>query len=71
MLALALDAARATGGLVTPAVGGAVLAAGYDRDFAALPQDGAAGRAGGVPSLDSLSAARPDAACAPSRSSST
>ena len=34
MLSLAFDAARATGGLVTPAVGGALLAAGYDRDFA-------------------------------------
>ena len=33
MLAIALDAAQATDGLVTPAVGGAVLAAGYDRDF--------------------------------------
>ena len=52
---LALDAARATGGLVTPAVGGAVLAAGYDRDFAALPLDGD-GRSSRrrVPSLDSL-----------------
>ena len=55
MLALALDAARATGGLVTPAVGAAVVAAGYDRDFAALAQDGAAVDAAPVPSLDTLS----------------
>jgi thiamine biosynthesis lipoprotein len=40
MLSLALDAASATGGLVTPAVGGAITAAGYDRDFADLPLDG-------------------------------
>ena len=40
MLSLALDAARATDGLVSPAVGGAVIAAGYDRDFAQLPPDG-------------------------------
>ena len=39
MLSLSLDAASATGGLVTPAVGGAITAAGYDRDFAALPLD--------------------------------
>jgi FAD:protein FMN transferase len=39
MLTLSLDAARATGGLVTPAVGGAILAAGYDRDFSRLPRD--------------------------------
>jgi thiamine biosynthesis lipoprotein len=37
MLCLALGASRATGGLVTPAVGAALLAAGYDRDFDALP----------------------------------
>lgn len=37
MLTLALDAARATGGLVTPTVGGAVVNAGYDRDFATHP----------------------------------
>ena len=55
MLAAALDAAHATGGLVTPAVGGAVLAAGYDRDFPALPADGIAVDPAVVPSLDSLS----------------
>jgi len=55
MLDLALGAARATGGLVTPAVGGALLAAGYDRDFASLPLDGDAVEPVGVPSLESLS----------------
>jgi FAD:protein FMN transferase len=37
MVTLALDAARATGGLVTPTVGAALLNAGYDRDFSCLP----------------------------------
>jgi len=55
MLAAAFDAARATGGLVPPAVGGALLAAGYDRDFPALPGDGTAVDPALVPSLDSLS----------------
>jgi FAD:protein FMN transferase len=41
---IALDAARSTGGLVDPTLGGAIEAAGYDRDFAALPDDGALGR---------------------------
>lgn len=36
---LALDAARRTGGLVDPTVGAGVIAAGYDRDFDALPDD--------------------------------
>ncbi|HEU4973999.1 MAG TPA: FAD:protein FMN transferase [Baekduia sp.] len=36
----ALHAARRTGGLVDPTVGAAVIAAGYDRDFDALPADG-------------------------------
>ena len=50
MLAAAIDAARATDGLVTPSVGGAVLAAGYDRDFSALNDDGPAGaRRGALP----------------------
>jgi thiamine biosynthesis lipoprotein len=40
MLSLAIGAARATGGLVTPAVGAALLASGYDRDFAELPPCG-------------------------------
>jgi thiamine biosynthesis lipoprotein len=39
MLALSLDAACATDGLVTPCVGGAVIAAGYDRDFPRLSLD--------------------------------
>jgi thiamine biosynthesis lipoprotein len=39
MLAAALAAARATSGLVTPAVGAAVVAAGYDRDFEELAED--------------------------------
>ena len=39
MLALALDAARETDGLVDPRVGGALEAAGYDRDFSALEAD--------------------------------
>ena len=55
MLALALGAARATGGLVTPAVGHALLAAGYDRDFASLPLDGDAVVPARVPSLETLS----------------
>jgi thiamine biosynthesis lipoprotein len=55
MLLLAIDAARATGGLVTPAVGGAVLRAGYDRDLAALPADGEPVEPARTPSLDSLS----------------
>jgi thiamine biosynthesis lipoprotein len=35
----ALNAARRTGGLVDPTVGAGVIAAGYDRDFDALPDD--------------------------------
>jgi thiamine biosynthesis lipoprotein len=54
MLSLALDAASATGGLVTPAVGGAITAAGYDRDFADLPLDGEAVGPVAVHSLTSL-----------------
>jgi thiamine biosynthesis lipoprotein len=49
-LRTALDAARSTGGLVTPTLGAAVEAAGYDRDFAALPSDGAL--AGAPPASD-------------------
>jgi thiamine biosynthesis lipoprotein len=51
MLTLALDAAHATGGLVTPAVGGALVGAGYDRDFASLPLDGDAVEPAPIPSL--------------------
>jgi thiamine biosynthesis lipoprotein len=36
---VALEAARRSGGLVDPTIGAAVVAAGYDRDFAALPSD--------------------------------
>ena len=38
-VAVALAAAEWTGGLVDPTVGGALVGLGYDRDFAALPQD--------------------------------
>jgi thiamine biosynthesis lipoprotein len=55
MLSLALDAAHATDGLVTPAVGGAVLAAGYDRDFSLLSPDGEPVEPAAVPPLSSLS----------------
>jgi thiamine biosynthesis lipoprotein len=54
MLSLALDAARATGGLVTPAAGGALIAAGYDRDFPRLPLDGVAVEPARVPSFHTL-----------------
>ena len=39
MLGLALRVAQATDGLVTPAVGAAIEAAGYDRDFDLLPPE--------------------------------
>src|SRR5471030_2054105 len=55
MLSLALDAASATGGLVTPAVGGAIIAAGYDRDFVDLPSEGGPVEPVAIHSLDSLS----------------
>lgn len=55
MLSLSLDAARATDGLVTPAVGGALLAAGYDRDFLRLPLDVGAVEPAAVPSWTMLS----------------
>jgi FAD:protein FMN transferase len=55
MLSLSLDAARATDGLVTPAVGGAILAAGYDRDFVLLPRDVGAAVPAAVPSWQSIS----------------
>ena len=54
MLSLALDAAHATGGLVTPAAGGALVGAGYDRDYASLPLDGVAVEPVPVPSLLTL-----------------
>ena len=40
-IAVALAAARWTGGLVDPTVGNALAALGYDRDFAAIRRDGA------------------------------
>jgi FAD:protein FMN transferase len=39
VLCVALDAAADTAGLVDPTLGGALLAAGYDRDFAELTDD--------------------------------
>jgi thiamine biosynthesis lipoprotein len=55
MLCLALDAARATGGLVTPAAGLALVAAGYDRDFDGLPSDEVAVAPAQVPPLGAIS----------------
>jgi thiamine biosynthesis lipoprotein len=46
-LGVALRAARLTEGAVTPTVGGAMVALGYDRDFAVLPPD----RPGPLPPL--------------------
>src|SRR5262249_49543958 len=54
MLDLALRAARATDGLVTPAVGAAVEAAGYDDDFHWLAADGPPSPSVAVPDLDAL-----------------
>jgi len=55
MLNLSLDAARATDGLVTPTVGSAILAAGYDRDFDRLPPDVGAAVPAAIPSWHSIS----------------
>jgi FAD:protein FMN transferase len=55
MLGHALGAARSTGGLVTPAVGAAVVGAGYDTDFDRLPADGPPVRPVPVPPLAALS----------------
>jgi FAD:protein FMN transferase len=46
MLSLALAAARETEGLVDPTLGSALVAAGYDADFAMLRDDGETRRAG-------------------------
>jgi thiamine biosynthesis lipoprotein len=54
MLSLALRAAEATEGRVTPAVGAAVEAAGYDTDFDLLPADGEPAPAEDVPDLEAL-----------------
>lgn len=56
---LALEAREATGGLFDPTVHDAVVAAGYDRPFAALPRDAAAAvgsdvRCGGDVYVDGL-----------------
>jgi thiamine biosynthesis lipoprotein len=48
-VSVALEAARATGGLVDPTVGAGMLAAGYDRDFALLAHDGPAAPATPAP----------------------
>ena len=55
MLGHALGAARSTGGLVTPTVGAAVTAAGYDSDFDELPEDGPSVSAVRVPPTAALS----------------
>ncbi len=55
ILSLSIDAARATDGLVTPTVGSAIVAAGYDRDFARLPSDVGAVIPAAVPSWHSVS----------------
>ena len=54
MLDLALRVANATDGLVTPAVGAAIVAAGYDRDFDLLPGDGEPGVEATVTDLAAL-----------------
>ena len=54
-LAVALRAARLTGGLVDPTVGAAVCSLGYDRDFAAVT-DGESGSAVPAPGCWSTSA---------------
>jgi thiamine biosynthesis lipoprotein len=53
-LATALRAARVSGGAVDPTIGAALAAAGYDRDFAALPADGPAVRARPAPGWRTL-----------------
>jgi thiamine biosynthesis lipoprotein len=55
MLELALGAARATDGVVTPLVGAALLAAGYDCDFDALVDSDEPAVRADVPSIDALS----------------
>jgi thiamine biosynthesis lipoprotein len=53
-IAVALAAARWTGGLVDPTVGGALSALGYDRDFVAIQQGGALPRPARVPGWESV-----------------
>jgi thiamine biosynthesis lipoprotein ApbE len=54
MLTLALGAASASGGRFTPAAGGAIIAAGHDRDFADLPLDGDAVEPAAIHSVASI-----------------
>jgi thiamine biosynthesis lipoprotein ApbE len=53
-IAIALTAARWTGGLVDPTVGGALESLGYDRDFAAVRPRGAVPKAARVPGWQSV-----------------
>jgi len=53
-IAVALTAARWTGGLVDPTVGGPLSALGYDRDFVAIQQGGALPRPARVPGWESV-----------------
>jgi thiamine biosynthesis lipoprotein len=55
MLGLALEAARVTDGIVTPTLGAALVAAGYDRDFDELTESEELAVATAVPSIDALS----------------
>jgi thiamine biosynthesis lipoprotein len=55
MLGLSLDAARATDGLSTPTVGGAIVAAGSDRDVDRHPADVGAVEPAPVPSFHAVS----------------
>ncbi len=55
MIDLSLDAARATDGLISPCVGGAIVAAGYDRDFSRLPRDVGAVEPAAVPPWTAMS----------------
>jgi thiamine biosynthesis lipoprotein len=52
---VALRAAEATGGLVDPTVGSAMIRLGYDRDFRDIPHDGPP-----IPTIRSTSIAMPD-----------
>jgi thiamine biosynthesis lipoprotein len=66
-LQAALRAARVSGGAVDPTIGAALAAAGYDRDFAALPADGPAVRPMPAPGWQQLriDAVRGEAVLAP------
>ena len=58
---IALQAAKATGGLVDPTLGEAVEAAGYDRDFAELDDSSAVCRLATARPLERAEARRPNA----------